>query len=262
MTRYGLSHSAIKSIWLTIPSFFEQSAIVRFLDHADRKIRRYIHAKQKLIKLLEEQKQAIIHQAVTRGLDLNVRLKPSGVEWLGDVPEHWDILQIRSIARVVRGSTPRPAGSSLYFHGTDEPWITVGELTKDQDMYLCNTATRLTALGVNSSRIIKPNTLLLTNSGATLGVPKITKIQGCINDGVAAFLRVRSDCVKEFLYFYWITQTIHLRAWVNLGVQPNLNTQIIGGWPLVLPSSLEQQAIVDWINKKTSKITASLDYIH
>ncbi len=69
----------------------EQDAIVRFLDHADRRIRRYIRAKQKLIKLLEEQKQAIVHRAVTRGLDPNVRLKPSGVEWLGDVPEHWEV---------------------------------------------------------------------------------------------------------------------------------------------------------------------------
>ena len=69
----------------------EQAAIVRFLDHADRRIWRYIRAKQKLIKLLEEQKQAIIHRAVTRGLDPNVRLKPSGVEWLGDVPEHWEV---------------------------------------------------------------------------------------------------------------------------------------------------------------------------
>lgn len=72
-----------------VPPLEEQAAIVRFLDHADRLIKRYIRAKQKLIKLLEEQKQAIIHRAVTRGLDPNVRLKPSGVEWLGDVPEHW-----------------------------------------------------------------------------------------------------------------------------------------------------------------------------
>ena len=64
-----------------VPPPAEQAAIVRFLDHADRRIRRYIRAKQKLIKLLEEQKQAIIHRAVTRGLDPNVRLKPSGVEW-------------------------------------------------------------------------------------------------------------------------------------------------------------------------------------
>ena len=91
VTRYGLSHAAIKSVWLPVPPLPEQTAIVRFLDYMDRRIRRYIRAKQKLIKLLEEQKQAIIHRAVTRGLDPNARLKPSGVEWLGDVPEHWEV---------------------------------------------------------------------------------------------------------------------------------------------------------------------------
>ena len=68
---------------------------MRFLDHADRRIRRAIRAKQKLIALLNEQKQAMIHRAVTRGLDPNVRLKPSGVEWLGDVPEHWEVCASR-----------------------------------------------------------------------------------------------------------------------------------------------------------------------
>ena len=80
-----------------VPPASEQAAIVRFLDHADRKIRRYIRAKQKLIKLLEEQKQAIIHRAVTRGLDPDVRLKPSGVEWLGDVPEHWEVKRLQQV---------------------------------------------------------------------------------------------------------------------------------------------------------------------
>ena len=75
------------------PPLPEQTAIVRFLDHADRRIRRYIHAKQKLIALLEEEKQVIIHRAVTRGLDPNARLKPSGVEWLGEVPEHWEVVR-------------------------------------------------------------------------------------------------------------------------------------------------------------------------
>ena len=73
----------------------EQAAIVPFLDHVDRRVRRYIRAKRQLIALLNEQKQAIIHRAVTRGLDPNVKLKPSGFEWLGDVPKHWDIRRLR-----------------------------------------------------------------------------------------------------------------------------------------------------------------------
>ena len=88
----------VGNVRLSFPPLPEQSAIVRFLDHADRRIRRYIRAKQKLIKLLEEQKQAIIHRAVTRGLDPNVRLKPSGVEWLGDVPEHWEVVRVKELS--------------------------------------------------------------------------------------------------------------------------------------------------------------------
>ena len=78
-----------------LPPLPEQAAIVRYLDHADRRIRRYVSAKRKLIGLLEEEKQAVINRAVTRGLDPNVRLKPSGVEWLGDVPEHWQVVPVK-----------------------------------------------------------------------------------------------------------------------------------------------------------------------
>ncbi|MGC2409294.1 MAG: restriction endonuclease subunit S, partial [Methyloceanibacter sp.] len=109
VTRYGLSHDSIKSILLPIPPLSEQSAILRFLDYVDRRIRRYIRAKQKLIALLNEQKQAIIHRAVTRGLDPNVRLKPSGVEWLGGAPEHWELRAFTRCAVELadyRGATP------------------------------------------------------------------------------------------------------------------------------------------------------------
>jgi type I restriction enzyme S subunit len=86
-----------------LPPLPEQTAIVRYLDYMDRRIRRYIRAKKKLIELLNEQKQAIINCAVTRGLDPNVRLKPSGVEWLGDVPEHWEVKRLKWATRLQRG---------------------------------------------------------------------------------------------------------------------------------------------------------------
>jgi len=84
-----------------LPPIAEQASIIRFLDHMDRRIRHYVRAKQKLIELLEEQKQAIIRRVVTRGLDRNVRLKPSGVEWLGDVPEHWEVRPAKYFYREV-----------------------------------------------------------------------------------------------------------------------------------------------------------------
>ena len=89
-----------------IPPLPEQTAIVRFLDHADRRIRRYIRAKQKLLALLEEQKQAIIHQAVTGQIAVRTgqpypAYRPSGVEWLGDVPAHWEVVVLRRRWRVI-----------------------------------------------------------------------------------------------------------------------------------------------------------------
>ncbi len=92
---WSLRPEHFKMIYSCLPPLPEQAAIVRFLDHADRRIRRFIRAKQKLIRLLEEQKQAIVHLAVTRGLDPNVRLTPSGVQWLGDVPEHWEVVRFK-----------------------------------------------------------------------------------------------------------------------------------------------------------------------
>ena len=87
----NIDYSELSRSYLPLPPLPEQAAIVRYLDYVDRRIRRYVSAKRKLIGLLEEEKQAIVNRAVTRGLDPNVRLKPSGVEWLGDVPGHWEV---------------------------------------------------------------------------------------------------------------------------------------------------------------------------
>ena len=92
---------ALKLFRIFLPDEDEQTAIVKFLDHANQKIDRFIRAKRKLIALLGEQKQAIIHRAVTRGLDPEVRLKPSGIPWLGDIPEHWEVLRSKYLFREV-----------------------------------------------------------------------------------------------------------------------------------------------------------------
>lgn len=85
---------------LPLPALDEQAAIVRFLDHVDSRIQRFIAAKERLIELLEEEKQAIIDRAVTRGLDPHVPLKPSGVDWLGDVPVHWEACRMANVAEL------------------------------------------------------------------------------------------------------------------------------------------------------------------
>ena len=104
----NLNGEVIGRVTLAHPPLSEQIAIVRFLDHANRRIRRYICAKQKLIALLEEQKQAIIHQAVTGQVDVRTDqpypvYKPSGVEWLGEVPAHWERRAVWQLFQIGRG---------------------------------------------------------------------------------------------------------------------------------------------------------------
>ena len=86
-----------------LPPLDEQFAIVRFLEHLDQEIRRYLREQQKLIELLEEQKRAVVLHAVTRGLDPKVRLKASGIDWLADVPRHWNILRLKFLVHIGTG---------------------------------------------------------------------------------------------------------------------------------------------------------------
>ena len=128
-----------------LPSLPEQTAIVRFLDHADRRIRCYIRAKQKLIALLEEQKQAIIHQAVTGQIDVRTgepypAYKDSGLEWLGKVPEHWEWCRLRNVVLVV---TTGSRGWSSYASDTGPLFIRVANLSRGSLKLRFNDVVRL-----------------------------------------------------------------------------------------------------------------------
>ena len=161
---------------------------------------------------------------------------------LDKLPNGWTWASLDQLCIVVRGASPRPAGDPRYFGGTI-PWITVGSLTKDLQPYLTETSETVTKAGKEASRYIEPETLLLTNSGATLGVPKISRIAGCINDGVAALLFVDYP-LKLYLYYFLISQTESLRN-INQGAaQPNLNTMIIRRIVTPIPPLKEQAEII------------------
>lgn len=169
-----------------------------------------------------------------------------------DVPEGWVWASLDQLSNVVRGGSPRPAGDPRYFGGP-VPWITVGPLTADEFDYLQEVPEGLTIEGKERSRYIEPGTLLLTNSGATLGVPKISLIGGCINDGVAALLGVEYP-LKRYLVNFLRTKTLSMRR-VNQGAaQPNLNTSIIKAMVVPVPPEAEQQRIIAEVERHFSLI--------
>lgn len=173
-------------------------------------------------------------------------------EPLESVPDGWSVASLDQLSTVVRGGSPRPAGDPRYFGGS-VPWITVGSITADETDYLRHANGGLTEEGKERSRFIEEHTLLLTNSGATLGVPKISLISGCINDGVAALLDVKYP-LKHYLVHFLRTRTDALRQ-VNQGAaQPNLNTTIIKAMVVPLPPVEEQARIVAEVDRHLSII--------
>lgn len=244
----NLSLNSIKQLQVCMPNESEQVQIANFLDYETAKIDTLIEKQQQLIKLLKEKRQAVISHAVTKGLNPNVPMKDSDVEWLGEVPEHWVVCKFGYISQVVRGGSPRPAGDPTLFNGDYSPWVTVAEITKDDEIYLTETETFLTKKGSEQCRVFSSGTLLLSNSGATLGVPAILKIDANANDGVVGFENLQVD--SEFAYFYLSILTEDLRERVKQGSgQPNLNTDIVKDISIPIPPKGEVDQIVSSIHK-------------
>jgi type I restriction enzyme S subunit len=117
-------------IYSCVPPQAEQDAIIRFLHDFDRNVRRFIRNRRRLIEVLNEQKQAIINRAVTRGLDPNVKLKPSGIEWLGDIPEHWDVKPLKRWVAINKSVLTESTDPDYKFNYVDIGSVSTGALVK------------------------------------------------------------------------------------------------------------------------------------
>jgi type I restriction enzyme, S subunit len=147
ITRYGLGKYSLENALFPLPPLEEQRAIAVFLDEQTAVLDNLISEKQALIGLLQEKRAAVISRAVTQGLDTAVALKDSGVDWIGRVPAHWDVVKIRHLTQVKRGASPRPIDDPKYFNDEGEySWVRIADVTAS-DRYLLETTQRLSELG-------------------------------------------------------------------------------------------------------------------
>jgi len=164
---------------------------------------------------------------------------------VGVIPAQWEVKRLGDLGTIVRGGSPRPAGDPRFFNGSFAPWLTVAALTNIPDSQLRVTETFgfLTEEGSKRSRTLMDGTVIIANSGATLGVAKILGITCCANDGIAAIINQRTGN-KSFICYYINSQTAHLREVIATGNgQPNLNTKLIRETALPFPKEDEQRAI-------------------
>jgi type I restriction enzyme S subunit len=246
----AIAPSELVTIKTPIPLINEQQKIVNFLDYKTGQCDRFIGNRQKQIELLNEQKASIINKAVTKGINPNAKMKPSDIEWIGDIPEHWECMKIKRLSVVKRGASPRPIDDPKYFDENGEfAWVRIADVTASE-RYLENTTQRLSKLGSSLSVKMYPNDFFLSIAGS-VGKPIITKIKCCIHDGFVWFPYLKIN--HEFLYYLFSTG-LPYQGLGKFGTQLNLNTDTVGDIFLPIPTADEMTIIVSFIDNQTQKI--------
>ena len=258
--QWDLTIAAMRQIPVLAPPPDEQAAIVKFLDWANARLERTIRAKRRVIALLTEQKQAIIHRAVTRGLDPTVPLKPSGIAWLGDIPAHWDVWRIGRFAKVGNGSTPSRS-ESAYWTGGTYPWLNSSQVNRglidSADQFVTQTALRDCHLPkVPAGSIL----VAITGQGKTRGTSAVLTVEATINQHLA-YITNRPDIISsDFLHIALIAAYSTLRALSDDSgsTKGALTCEDLKRFKLPVPPVSEQSRLIELIAVETSAVSTAI----
>ncbi len=252
-----IMNGEMAEIFITFPSLPEQIAIANFLDQKTAQIDQAIALKQKQIDLFKERKQLVIQQAVTKGLNPHAPMRDSGVEWIGEIPEHWEVLKLSHIARIDSGATPDRTRAN-YWNG-DIPWVKTGEVNYTD---ILETEEYITKAGLknSSTKLASSGTLLMAMYGqgitrgrvALLGIPA-TYNQACCG------ITFKSNFINRFTLNFFIAAYPYIRDAGNETSQMNLSTSYIATLKIVCPPLEEQTAIVAHIETQSAKIDKAID---
>ncbi len=235
---------------IPLPPLPEQATIVRYLNHVYRRIRRYVGAKRKLIALLEEERQAVVSRAVTRGLAPDVRLKPSGIEWLGDVPEHWEVP--RGKALLVPVDIRSTTG--------DEELLTVSAQRGVVPRKSAN-VTMFQAESYVGYKLCWPGDLVINSLWAWAHGLGVSKHHGIVSSAYGVY-RPLPKANARFIHllvrsipFQWELQVRSKGIWIS---RLQLTDEAFFGAPFPLPPLPEQAAIVEHLDRATADIDAAI----
>ena len=244
-----------------VPPLAEQAAIARYLDRADERIRRAIDAKRHLVELLTEQRQAVIHRAVTRGLDAGAPLKASGVEWLGDVPAHWDVRRLKYTASLNPSRTEVRATLNDYTPVVFLPMEKVGEdgcIDQSETRPAHEVWSGFTYFKRGDVLVAKITPCFENGKGAYLG-----SLRTNVGFGSTEFhvLRANDTANPQFLYRLTMTQDFRRQgadAMTGAAGQQRVPAAFVANYAIPLPPLTEQAAIVRHLDKATADIDAAI----
>jgi len=247
-----VSWDFMANIQLPIPPFEEQQAIASFLDMKTAQIDELISKKEELLKQLDEKSIALIIQAVTKGLDLSVPMKESGVNWIGKIPEHWTIWKVTHGFNTV-GSGTTPKSDNLEYYDGDIPWVTTSEL---RESIIENTSQKISVDALQSHSALKifpKESIVIAMYGATIGRLGILGIKATVNQACCVFANpVTFD--PRFFYYWLLMRKPILISLSTGGGQPNLSLDDLKQIKIPIPSLQEQEAIAIFLDQATATI--------
>ncbi|AUB60604.1 hypothetical protein BK009_07905 [Methanobacterium subterraneum] len=261
VTRFGISTYPIKNSYLMVPSLEEQEKISTFLDKKTSEIDLTIEKETRLIELLKEKRTALINHVVTKGLDPTVKMKDSGVEWIGEIPEDWEISKIKHVSlRILTGKTP-PSEREEYYDKEELNWFTPGDL--GNNLVLTNSSKRISKSAIIDNKVVKykPFSILLVGIGATLGKVGLSIDEGTSNQQINAIEFYQDKIMSKYGLYYLYGMKNLIISLSNSSTIGIFNQTQTGNFIILKPPINEQKRIIGKLDEETMKIDFTIKKI-
>lgn len=250
----SMTQTALKNVVVFTPSLADQQRMVTYLDtklsEIDHQVSLLTSKRDAYLRL----KKSIINHAVTRGLNPNVKMKDSGIEWIGEVPEHWKVKRMKELSAIGSGTTPK-SGEDKYYENGIHPWLNTSDV---QDCVINEAKFSITDKALNDYSVLKyypiGTILIAMYGGGTIGNVALMNISATINQACCAIVSNEKLLFPKYLFCYL---KCHKKKIISLGfggTQVNLSQAIITQLPVVLPPLPEQRAIATYLDDKCAKI--------
>jgi len=238
-----------------VPPLDTQRRIADYLDTETAQIDALIAEKERMLALLTEKRAALVSRAVTRGLDPTVPLKPSGLEWLGDIPEHWEVVRFKHFSRIGNGSTPN-RDNPQYWEGGDYPWLNSSVVNSRKIEEISRYVTEVALTECHLPKIDPPSLLVaITGQGKTRGKSTVLEFEATINQHLA-YIKPSKECADCLYLSYLLDAAYEFMRSDSDGAGSTrgaITCEQLGNFYISLPPLTEQLTILNFIDKEVSE---------
>ena len=255
-TQKNISMDDISNLNLIIPPLSDQEKIAIFLDKKCSQIDTILEKQKKSIEKLKQYKQSIITEVVTKGLHPSVSMKDSGFEWIGEIPENWDVKKLKYLFYIFNGATP--SSNILNYWNGEIVWITPADMSEDI-LEIISSQKYITEEGFNScgTKLIPPGSIIIS-CRAPIGLVCMAGSELCTNQGCKSLVRKIEMNVKYF-YYYLSVQKIKLNSLGNGTTFMELSTNSLLQFISPVPSISEQNCITSYLDETCFKINCIIE---